>query len=66
MDFVQINKFTQSKKVKSARDSLYNEKNLSKIDALILITASLKSLYGARLTAKIIYSLGVEKIDFSL
>lgn len=66
MDYIQINRMTQDRVVKHSRDNLYSQKYISKTDAIILITHSLKAIYGVRLTAKIIHSLGVDKIDFSL
>lgn len=64
MDFIQINKATQSKKVMSARNKLYSTGNgFNKYDALILVIDSLKKIYGIGLTAKIIHTLGVDKIE---
>lgn len=63
MDFVQINKATQSKKVMTARNHLYSGTGFNKYDALILVVDSLKKIYGIRLTARIIHTLGVDKIE---
>lgn len=64
MDFVQINKATQPKKVMAARNSLYSSgSGFNKYEALIIVIDSLKSIYGIRLTAKIIHTLGVDKIE---
>ena len=65
MDFVEINKFTQDKKMKASRDALYAGK-INKIDALRLIVYASKRLYGIKCTASIIHSLGVDKIDLSV
>lgn len=66
MDFVEINKFTQEKKVRSSRDQMYNLSNLPKEDSLRLIIYACKRMYGIKNTAKIIHGIGVDKIDLSI
>lgn len=65
MDIIEINKFTQEKKVKSSRDLLY-AKNLNKTEALRLIIYATKRLYGTRNTVTILHKIGVDKIDLSV
>lgn len=66
MDFVEINKFTQEKKVRSSRDQMYILSNLPKEDSLRLIIYACKRMYGIKNTAKIIHGIGVDKIDLSI
>ena len=65
MDFIEINRFTQEKKVTDSRNKLYNAK-IDKVDALRLIVYASKRLYGISNTSKIIHALGVDKIDLSI
>lgn len=65
MDFVEINRFTQDNKVRLSRNALYGKK-LYKIDALRLTVYALKKMYGINNTARILHSIGVEKIDLSI
>ena len=65
MDYVEINKFTQDKRIAESRNKLYARK-LDKVDALRLIVYACKKMYGINHTAKIIKALGVEKIDLSV
>lgn len=65
MDFVEINRFTQERKVKQSRDLLYS-KNLNKMEALRLVIYALKRMYGTQNTAVILHKIGVEKIDLSI
>lgn len=62
MDFVEINKLTQDKKVRSARDSLYNLSNITKNDSTILVLYACRKLYGLKNTVKIVHGLGVKNL----
>lgn len=65
MDYIEINKFTQEKKVKASRDKLYGKK-IDKVDSLRLIVYASKRMYGISNTSKIIHALGVNDIDLSI
>lgn len=65
MDLIEINKFTQEKKVKTSRDLLY-ARNLNKTEALRLMIYASKRMYGATNTATILHKIGVDKIDLSI
>ena len=65
MDYIEINKFTQEKKVIESRNNLYAKK-INKVDALRLVVHSLRRIYGIQNTALIIHALGVDKIDLSI
>lgn len=62
MDIIEINKYTQSKKVMEARNKL-TQKKMQKDDALRLILYACKKMYGLQSTVKLIHGIGVEKID---
>lgn len=62
MDIVEINKYTQDKKVRSARDNLYNLSNITKNDSTILVVYACRKMYGLRNTVKIIHGLGVKNL----
>ena len=62
MDFIEINKLTQFKKVQAASDKLYSNKTIDSYDAVILISYACKKLYGVKNTAKLIHSLGVKDL----
>ena len=66
MDFVEINKFTQERKIREARDNVYNLSKITKEDSLRLVIYACKRMYGLKNTAKIIHGLGVEKIVLSV
>jgi hypothetical protein len=66
MDFVEINKFTQDKRVHESRDLMYKLVKIPKIDSLRLIVYACKKMYGVKNTAKILHGIGVDKIDLSL
>lgn len=61
MDFVTINKLSQNRKVKIARDCVYGSKAITVDDSLVLIVYACKKMYGIGATAKIIHGLGVDK-----
>lgn len=65
MDFIEINRFTKDDKIRIARNSLY-QKKIYKLDALRLIVYACKKMYGINNTAKLLHSIGVDKIDLSL
>ena len=65
MDYIEINKFTQEKKVTDSRNKLY-QREIHKVDGLRLIVYACKRMYGINNTAKIIHSIGVDKIDLSI
>lgn len=65
MDFVEINIFTQEKKVKVSRDALYNG-DIDRVDALRLILYATKRMYGLKASANILHTFGVDKIDLSI
>ena len=65
MDYIEINRFTQKRKVQESKDKLF-DKRIDKIDALRLIVHACKHIYGISDTAKIIHALGVDKIDLSI
>lgn len=62
MDIVEINKYTQERKVRSARDNLYNLSNITKNDSTILVVYACRKMYGLRNTVKIVHGLGVKKL----
>lgn len=62
MDYIEINKFTQEKKVTASRHKMY-QKEMNKVDALRLIVYACKRMYGISNTSKIIHSLGVKSIE---
>lgn len=62
MDIVEINKRSGNKLVLSARNNLYNCKNIDKEDSLTLILYACKKLYGLQKTVKIIHGLGVKNL----
>lgn len=62
MDIVEINKLTGNKLVLSARNNLYNCKNIVKEDSLILVLYACKKMYGLQKTVKIIHGLGVKNL----
>lgn len=62
MDFVEINKLTQRKRVRSAEDHLMKLSNLTKEDCVTIIAALLKREYGIRLTVEVIHTLGVKNL----
>lgn len=66
MDFVEINKFTQNKKVQHSRDLMYGSSSIPKNESLRLIIYACKKMYGTQNTIKIIHGLGVNKIDLSV
>lgn len=65
MDIIEINKFTQIKKVHMSLDHMH-QKTLNKEDALRLLINACKVQYGTINTAKILHGVGVEKIDLSV
>ena len=65
MDLIQINRFTQDSKVRQSRNALYDKK-IYKTDALRLIVYACKKMYGINNTARLLHSIGVDKIDLSL
>lgn len=64
MDFVEINRFTQERKIKQSRDLMYAS-NLNKVEALRLIIYACKKMFGVKNTATILHQIGVDKIDLS-
>lgn len=62
MDFVEINKYTQEKKVRSARDNMYNLSNMTKQDSTVLVLYACRKLYGLKNTVKIVHGLGIKKL----
>ena len=62
MDFVEINKYTQDKKVKISRDNLYNLSNITKEDSTRLVLYACKKMYGFNNTVKIVHGLGIKKL----
>ena len=66
MDIIEINKFTQLKKVHVSLDHMNGHRKLNKEDSLRLIINACKIQYGTMNTAKILHGVGVEKIDLSI
>ena len=64
MDFVEINRFTQERKIKQSRDLLY-AKNLNQIEALRLLIYASRKMYGINNTSLILHKIGVENLDLS-
>lgn len=62
MDFVEINKLTQKKKVKEAEIRLYELMDLDKDQATTLVLQALRKQYGLQKTVKIIHGLGVKHL----
>ena len=62
MDFIEINKLTQNKRVNRSRDNLYNLSKLSSEDSVVLICYACKKLYGVGCTAKILHGLGIKDL----
>lgn len=62
MDFVEINKLTQKKKVKEAEIRLYELVDLTKDQATTLVLQALRKQYGLQKTVKIIHGLGVKHL----
>lgn len=66
MDYIEINKFTQNKKVHMSLDHMHEYRKLNKEDSLRLIINACKVQYGVMNTAKILHGVGVNKIDLSV
>lgn len=62
MDFIEINKLTQRKKVLDAECTLYELNELNKDQATILVLQALRKQYGLNKTVKIIHGLGVDHL----
>lgn len=62
MDFVEINKLTQRKKVHDAEIRLYELLDLTKDQATVLVLQALRKQYGLKNTVKIIHGLGVKHL----
>ena len=62
MDFVEINKLTQKKKVKDAEIRLYELLDLTKDQSTTLVLHALRKQYGLQKTVKIIHGLGVKHL----
>ena len=62
MDIIEINRYTQNKKVIESRNKL-TQKKIQKEDSLRLILYACKKMYGLQATAKLIHSIGVDKIE---
>lgn len=62
MDFVEINKLTQKKKVKEAEVRLYELLDLNKDQSTTLVLYALRKQYGLQKTVKIIHGLGVKHL----
>lgn len=62
MDFVEINKLTQKKKVHEAEIRLYELLDLTKDQATTLVLQALRKQYGLQKTVKIIHGLGVKHL----
>ena len=62
MDFVEINKLTQKKKVKEAEIRLFEMMELDKDQATTLVLQALRKQYGLQKTVKIIHGLGVKHL----
>ena len=62
MDFVEINKLTQKKKVKEAEIRLFEMMDLDKDQATTLVLQALRKQYGLQKTVKIIHGLGVKHL----
>lgn len=62
MDFVEINKLTQKKKVYEAEIRLYELLDLTKDQATTLVLQALRKQYGLQKTVKIIHGLGVKHL----
>ena len=62
MDIIEINKYTQNKKVMESRNNL-SQKKMQKEDSLRLILYACKKMYGLQATVKLIHGIGVDKID---
>ena len=62
MDIVEINKYTQEKKVKGSRDNLYNLSNITKEDSTRLVLYACRKMYGLNNTVKIVHGLGIKKL----
>ena len=62
MDIVEINKFTQEKRVKISRDNLYNLSKITKDDSTRLVLYACRKMYGLNNTVKIVHGLGIKKL----
>lgn len=62
MDFVEINKLTQRKKVHDAEIRLYELLDLTKDQSTVLVLYALRKQYGLKNTVKIIHGLGVKHL----
>lgn len=62
MDFVEINKLTQKKKVHEAEIRLYELLDLTKEQSTTLVLQALRKQYGLQKTVKIIRGLGIKKL----
>lgn len=62
MDIIEINKRTGNRVVFSARNDLYNSKEVDKETSLTLILYACKKMYGLQKTVKIIHGLGVRNL----
>ena len=62
MDFVEINKFTNEKRVNGSRNNLYNLSNITKDEATTLVLYACRKMYGLKNTVKIVHGLGVKKL----
>ena len=62
MDIIEINKRTGDKLVLTARNNLYNSKNIDKQTSLTLILYACKKMYGLQKTVKIVHGLGVKNL----
>ena len=62
MDIVEINKYTQEKKVRSSRDNMYNLSKITKDDSTRLVLYACRKMYGLNNTVKIIHGLGIKKL----
>lgn len=62
MDFVEINKLTQRKKVHEAEIRLYELLDLTKDQATVLVLQALRKQYGLKNTVKIVHGLGVKHL----
>lgn len=62
MDFVEINKLTQKKRVHAAEIRLYELYDLTKDEATVLVLQALRKQYGLQKTVKIIHGLGIKHL----
>lgn len=62
MDFVEINKLTQRKKVHDAEIRLHELLDLTKEQSLTLVLNACRKQYGLSKTVKIVHGLGVKNL----